>query len=154
MSATNITQSFTRHYPVNDAWLDFYGKNGTSPDKDRYVDIDEIRKNPATSQYLNDLIAMGVNIDFNVERQKASFVDNYTFFGDDDHGRYVDAILKDETPQYRDKNKFVEGIFIPMCLKRIYAWETTLRHIWFCGHGSKDYSGSDHSTINAYGIVR
>ena len=152
MSATNLTQSFTRHYPIDDGWLIRYGKGGVAEDRNRYVDIGEIRINPQASQYLNDLVAMGRSIDYGQEQVRASFVDNGTFVGDNDNGRYIDGQLKDDT--YRDKNKFAEGICHPVRYRRVYAWETNARHIWFAGFGSKVYDNTDYAPINANGIAR
>ena len=150
MAATNKTQSFTRHYPIDDDWLALYTRGGTLENNSRYVDIDEIRKNPQGSQYLLDLVTMGKSVDFTMEKIRASFVDNGTFVGDNDNGKYIDGQLMDDT--YRDKQKYAEGIEHPVRYKKIYAWETTARHIWFTGFGSWVYDNTDYSPINAQGI--
>ncbi len=127
-------QAASRRYVIDDDWLQEYGENGENPDRSKYVDLYEISTEPENSQYLTDLIAMGKNIDRAQEQLKASFLSNGIRVGDDDDGPYIEGILEDESPAWRNKNKYVGGINHPERYRRIWAYRTTARHIQFCGY--------------------
>ena len=126
-----LNRSAGRRYTINDAWLARFTKDATEQDKGRYVDFNEIRK--GTSQYVADIIAMGVNTSIDQERQRADFRLNGIRVGDTDDGHYIDSILEGEGPPQRDQQKYTEGINHPERHVRVWAWETTARHISFVG---------------------
>jgi len=125
---TNKTQSTTRHYPISNKWLEKYEN-----DKDRYIDIVEIRAAPQTSQYLIDLVSMGEigATDYIQHGQMASFIDNATFVGE---SGFIKSIRADE--YFKDRQPFAGGVIHPIRLRRVYAHNTTARYISFEGIGS------------------
>ena len=153
MSFTNLSQPSTRHYKVSNRWLERY-----KDDKNRYVDIDEIRKNPAGSQYLQDLIAMGIITpdELSVHQIRASFVDNGFMANLETYDDYIFAIrgiLKDDG-KFIDTLNWLPWFKHDLVYKRIYAHETTARDLAFLGFSSKVYTGTDATSINEYGIVK
>lgn len=125
---TNKTQSTTRHYIISNKWLEEY-----EDDKTKYVDILEIRFDPENSQYLSDLVTMGIIKESEriTERTKASFIDNATLVGETG---FIKSIRMDDT--YTDRQPFVGGVLHPIRFRRIYAHGTTARYISFEGFGS------------------
>lgn len=153
MSGTNLVQASTRHYKISDAWLDLYHN-----DKNRYVDIDEIRKNPSASQYLQDLIAMGIitEADLIVHQKRASFIDNGFVVGyihdDDDDTDYLTVRGEMAEDHYVDTMQLLPTYAYSYVYKRIYAHGTAARDITFLGVLSKTYDGTDNRTISNTGI--
>lgn len=147
MSATNLVQSATRHYPIEDAWFEEFAN-----DPNAYVDIMEIRQNPTQSAYLQWLIANVAGRSYSQEQQRASFIDNGIRVGDCDSGDHLRGFMKDE--DYIANNKYSAGTNHSERWKRFYAQGTTARGIWFVGFGSKTYDNTDFSTINAAGVVQ
>lgn len=144
--STFLTQSATRHYKIDDRWLEAH--NGAND----YVDIMEIRQNPSQSAYLQWMLAQGFITSYVQEQVRASFVDNGIRVGDDDHGNDIRGIMFDEN--HIDDNEYAATINHPERYRRIYARGTTARMISFVGIGSKMYDNTDHSTINANGVVQ
>jgi len=132
-----LAQSAARHYPIDDDWLDEFVN-----DRNRYVDIIEIRNQ--NSQYIQDLISMGKNVNVVQESQRACFILNGIRVGDTDGGKYVRGIMEGE--DYVDRNKYAELIDHPERFKRIYSFGTEARHIWFVGYG-QTYGNPPYSEL-------
>lgn len=136
MSKTNMAAN--RKYFINNAWLARYGRGGTAPDENRFVDIEEIKKTPRDSQYLQDLVAMGVtgdDFDYDQESKRAEFVVSGIRVGDG--GTQIDGVLGQEHPTLdRFQNDYLLLLQHDEAFRRIYAWDTTARDIMWVGFGS------------------
>jgi len=149
MGGTNKNQPSTRHYAIDNAWLDIF-----AGDEDAYVDIMEIRTDPSQSAYLQWLVARGTltEEDYVREQQRASFEDNGIRVGNTTDGNDVRGWMRDEA--YIDTSDYLATLNHPDVWRRIYANGTTARRIWFMGFGSRLYDNTGHTTINQSGVVQ
>jgi len=125
-----ITKSVSRHYRINDDWLDKY-----AADETRYVDIFDIYDNPTSSQYLQDLVAMGVEIDFERERAKVSFWGNGTRINNE--LKTIKGVYEEDSLLDVDSRTYFGFYNHPERYRRIYAHGTTARGIDILGVGTK-----------------
>lgn len=124
-----ISQSASRHFEIEDRWLDQYSNDG-----DRYVDLDEVRKSTATnikSQYLSDLISMGIISLSDVDKvaARADFIINGIHIGDDGDLR---GTMLDEA--YRDTWTLSQSVTHPLRFRRVWSRYTTARGIKILGY--------------------
>ncbi len=133
MPNVDITKGASRSYKINDDWLDAY-----SNDQTRYCDVSEILNNPATSQYLADLVNMGLNIDYTQEQHKAAFYISGFKVNNGDNGHAVKRILAEEDPVIGNAyvSSYADMVVHPERVRRVYANETTARGIEILGNGT------------------
>ncbi len=126
--AEQLIKGASRRYVISNAWLDEY-----SGDASRFVDVMQIRNHPNQSQYLTDLVTLGITIDLAQEQQRASFWLNGFAYGNDDDGTRVRYILEEDDDAYIHRRSVIAGIEHPMRVRRVYPNLTEARDIEFLG---------------------
>ena len=134
--AEQLIKGASRRYRIDNAWL-----NQFANDADRFVDVVQIKDDPQSSQYLADLVARGVNIDFEQESMRASFWINGFAVGDTDAGDNVNCVYEEDDPAYNHVRAFSGAIEHPVRVRRVYARNTEGRDIEFLGVSKKSPAG-------------
>ena len=135
--AEQLIKGASRRYVISNWWLDEYRE-----DKSRFVDVIEIKDKPENSQYLQDLIAHGVNIDLDREQMRASFWINGFAVGDtDDKGDKVNCVYEEDDLAYNHVRSFIGAIEHPVRVRRVYPRYTQARDIEFLGVAKKSPAG-------------
>ncbi len=127
----SITKASSRHYKISDAWLEKY-KN----DETRYVDMDEIRTDTTSSQYLQDLVDMGINVDFVREQRKAAFWING--MRTNSNGANINRVLEEDSNLDADVATCAGYTKHEERVRRVYAHNTTARGIEILGVGTRN----------------
>ena len=117
-----------RHYPISNDWLNQFAHDAT-----KYIDIREIKQDPASSQYLRDLVSMGVTINLNAEREKANFHLQAVYIGSVASGQnnMVRGRLAEDS--YNDTWPVAAASYLQVKMERVYANGTDARDIKFTG---------------------
>jgi len=134
--AEQLIKGASRRYVISNRWLDEY-----SGDRTRFVDVVQIKDDPNNSQYLTDLINLGITIDRAQEQMRAAFWINGFAYGDDDDGTDVRYILEEDDDAYIHTRGVIAEIEHPMRVRRVYARGTQARDIEFLGVAKKSPAG-------------
>lgn len=133
-----LTKPSSRRYRIDNDWLDEYQNDAT-----RFVDIDQIAKDPTNSQYLTDLNSAPLNRNVNIDQEqgRASFWLNGIMVGDTDVGANVNCVYEEDDLAYNHVSSFLATYKHDVRVRRVYAQNTQGRDIDFLGVGKKTATG-------------
>jgi hypothetical protein len=137
--AEQLIKGASRRYRIDNGWLELYKTDVT-----KYVDIEQIAKDPTNSEYLadlNDAATLNRGVSLVQEQARASFWVNGFTVGEDRDGNTVRCVYEEDDDAYIHRRPFAAAIEHPVRVRRVYAQDTKGRDIEFLGIGKKSATG-------------